>query len=575
MKRILGISAFYHDSAACLIEDGKPVAALQEERFSRVKHDSSFPSRAIEACLRIGGCSISEVDSLVFYEKPFLKFERLLETYSTHCPEGFRSYLKALPLWLKDKLWIKDKLRKELDFSGAILFADHHESHASAAFFPSPFHTSAILTVDAVGEWTTTSLGRGQGNEIELTHEIRFPDSLGLLYSTFTYYLGFRVNSGEYKVMGLAPYGKPRYEGLIREKLIDLRSDGSFSLNPDYFDYPVGLRMASRRFEKLFGGPPRKENEPLTQEHKDLASSIQKVIEDALLDSANYLQGQTGEQNLCLAGGVALNCVANGRLLRESRFERIWVQPAADDAGGSLGAALAVWHKYLGNDRSIDPDVFDSQQGSLLGTEYADSQIETFLNAEKAVYHKMPPGRLCEETARHLEDGAIVGWFQGRMEFGPRALGNRSILADPRRPAMVDSINSRIKFRESFRPFAPAVMEEKAGDYFDLDEASPYMLLVADVRPGQRSAIPAVTHVDGSARIQTVSSTLNPQFHRLLETYDRRTGCSVLLNTSFNVRGEPIVESPEQAYQCFMRTGLDLLVMGGFLLRKSEQPSGL
>ncbi|GAB4238628.1 MAG: carbamoyltransferase [Acidobacteriota bacterium] len=575
MIRILGISAFYHDSAAVLLTDGRIVAALQEERFSRRKHDAGFPRRAVARCLEIGGCRIEDVDYVVFYEKPFLKFERLLETYLRRAPRGFRSFLKAMPTWLKEKLWLKDVLQKELGFSGPLLFAEHHEAHAAAAFYPSPFESAAIYTVDGVGEWTTTALGRGRGNELRIEEEIRFPDSLGLLYSTFTYYLGFRVNSDEYKVMGLAPYGRPRYVEQILDRLVELAPDGAFRLNPEYFEFETGLRMASERFCRLWGRPPRGPGEPLEQFHKDLAASIQRVTEEAMLRAARYLQAKTGERNLCMAGGVALNCVANGRILRETPFERLWIQPASGDAGGALGAAYAVWHRYLERGRDVGNPGEDRQEGSLLGTAYPPEAVEAFLREAGAVYHRRTEGELVEEVARELAAGAVVGWFQGRMEYGPRALGSRSILADPRRPEMLDEVNLRIKYRESFRPFAPAVLEEKAADWFELRHPSPYMLLVAPVRPERRSRIPAVTHVDGSARIQTVAEGTNPLFYRLLQAFDRRTGCPVVLNTSFNVRGEPIVESPADAYRCFMRTRLDLLAVGPFVLYKREQPCGL
>jgi len=574
MIRILGISAFYHDSAACLVADGQIVAALQEERFTRVKHDDAFPINSIKACLRLGDCTIDEVDYVVFYEKPFAKFERLLETYLDANPSGLRSYLKAIPLWVKDKLWIKDQIRRSLEFKGPILFSEHHESHAASAFYPSPFSSSAILTVDGVGEWTTTSLGKGEGQEIELNKEIRFPDSLGLLYSTFTYYLGFKVNSGEYKLMGLAPYGRPVYQEMILDKLISVDRDGAFSLSDDYFDYRVGLRMASAKFEELFGAAPRKESEPFTQQHKDLAASIQKVVEEILLKISTQLQKETQETCLCMAGGVALNCVANGRLLRESPFQRIWIQPASGDSGGALGAALLIWHRYLDHPR-IPVTGEDTQAGSLLGTSFEDCEIRAFLESEKAVFSETAENMLVEETAQLLNQGAIVGWFQGRMEFGPRALGNRSILADPRGKATSDHVNRSIKFRESYRPFAPVVLEEEAEHYFQLSVPSPYMLLVASVLEEQRSQIPAVTHIDGSARVQTVNAATNPTCHRLLSAFKRLTGCPVLLNTSFNIRGEPIVESPAQAYRCFMRTGMDVLVMNRFMLKKEDQPTGL
>jgi carbamoyltransferase len=573
--RILGISAFYHDSAATLLEEGRIVAALQEERFTRRKHDASFPRRAVDACLRIGGCSLTEVDYVVFYEKTFPKFERLLETYLERWPKGLRSYLKAIPLWVKDKLWMKENLRRELRYDGPILFAEHHESHAASAFYPSPFPRAAIYTVDGVGEWTTTALGRGADGEIELLREIRFPHSLGLLYSTFTYYLGFKVNSAEYKVMGLAPYGRPVFADRIREEIIDIAEDGAFTLNSRYFDFETGLRMASDAFFDLWGRPPRGPNEPLDSFHRDLAASIQKVTEEVVLRTVRHLHRLTGEDDLCMAGGVALNCVANGRILRESPFRRLWIQPASGDAGGSLGAALAVWHRFLGRERVPAVDGRDGHGASLLGTEYDDRAVEEFLKSRSAVHERLTDGELFDYTARRLGRGAVVGWFQGRMEFGPRALGNRSILADPRRPGTMDEVNRRIKYRESFRPFAPSVLEDRAREYFELGCPSPYMLLVAPVAAGKREAIPAVTHVDGSARIQTVARDDNPRFHRLLERFDGLTGCPVLLNTSFNVRGEPIVESPADAYRCFMRTGIDLLVLNNFVLRKEEQPTGL
>ncbi len=573
MTRILGISADYHDSAACLLEEGRIVAALQEERFSRIKHDSSFPSRSIEEILRIGHCEVGDLDYLVFYEKPFVKLERILETYFRHCPRGLASYLKAMPIWMKEKVWIKERIKKKLAYEGKILFADHHESHAASAFFPSPFSSAALLTIDAVGEWTTTTLGQAKGNEMHLDSEILFPHSLGLLYTTFTYYLGFRVNSGEYKVMGLAPYGKPVYQDLIEEHLIQVHPDGSFQLNGDYFNFEAGLKMASSRFEKLFEGPPRKPEDPLSQKHKDLAASIQKVTEKVVLRMCHHLHKTTGEKNLCMAGGVALNSVANGRILRETAFQKIWVQPAAGDAGGALGAALAVWHRFLGKPRAQPTETAagDQQRGSLLGTRYNNSRVRACLDAMGASYQQMEDSPLMGKVAQVLSGGGMVGWFQGSMEFGPRALGNRSILADPQNVNAQDLINHRVKFRESFRPFAPAIMEEHVASYFELDCSSPYMLLVAPVRPEKRSLIPAVTHIDGSARIQTVNPTQNLKFHRLLEEFHKLTGCPILLNTSFNVRGEPIVESPRQAFQCFMATGLDFLIIENFFLDKKEQ----
>jgi len=575
MTRILGISAYYHDSAACLLEDGRIVAALQEERFSRLKHDSAFPSQSIAKLLQIGHCQVSDLDYVVFYEKPFVKLERILETYLRHCPRGLSSYLKAMPIWIKEKVWIKEWITKQLEYDGEILFADHHESHAASAYYPSPFSSAAVLTIDAVGEWTTTTMGQAESNKIHLNSEICFPHSLGLLYTTFTYYLGFRVNSGEYKVMGLAPYGNPRYAELIEKNLIQISEDGSFQLNGDYFNFETGLKMASSRFEKLFGGPPRKPEDPLTQRDQDLAASIQKVIEKAVLRICQHLHKSTGEKNLCMAGGVALNSVANGRILRETDFQDLWIQPAAGDAGGALGAALAVWHQFLDRPRPEPTQAapVDQQRGSLLGTRHDNAEIRECLDTIGASYVELEDSLLMDKVARKLAEGGIVGWFQGPMEFGPRALGNRSILADPQYGETRDLINSRVKFRESFRPFAPAIMEEHTADYFELECPSPYMQLVAPVRPEKRSSIPAVTHIDGSARIQTVNPTNNPRFYRLLKEFQKHTGCPILLNTSFNVRGEPIVESPLQAYKCFTRTGLDGLVLENFYLEKKDQPA--
>lgn len=574
MRRILGISGFYHDSAACLVENGEVVAALQEERFSRKKHDSSFPLRALQGVLSIGNCSIRDVDCIVFYEKPFLKLERLLETYLDNSPRGFRSYFRAVPIWFKEKLWIRDLIQKKLRFEKKILFSDHHESHAASAFYPSPFESAAVLTVDAVGEWTTTTLGRGQGHQLHLEQEIQFPHSLGLLYSAFTYYLGFRVNSGEYKVMGLAPYGRPVFTDLIFENLVRVAEDGSFRLNRRFFDYETGLTMTSPRFDELFEGSPRSLDQPLTQRHRDLAASIQRVVEEILLRTCRHLRRLTGETQLCLAGGVALNSVANGRILRESGFQQVWIQPAAGDAGGALGAALAVWHRYLENGRTAGSGR-DGQKGSLLGTSYEPGSIRRLLACWQASYEELTAAGLVERTSNVLRAGAVVGWFQGRMEFGPRALGSRSILADARREDMKDRINKRIKYRESFRPFAPVVTLEAASRYFELDHPSPYMLLVAPVKENRRHEIPAVTHVDGSARVQTVAREGNQLLHSLISCFEEKTGCPVLLNTSLNVRGEPIVESPEQAYQCFMRTEMDYLVMDHFFLDKKKQPCGL
>jgi len=567
---ILGISAFYHDSAACLVRDGRIVAAAQEERFSRVKHDSSFPEQAIKACLQIGGCGIGDLDYVVFYEKPFLKFERLLETYLRRAPRGFGSYRKVVPLWIKDKLWMKHSMQQQLNYEGEVLFSEHHESHAAAAFFPSPFYSAAILTVDGVGEWTTTAYGKGLGNDLELNWEVRFPHSLGLLYTAFTYYLGFKVNSDEYKVMGLAPYGEPVYRREIEERLIGLADDGSFTLDLDYFNYETGFTMTSERFDRLFGGPPRKSTEPLNQKHKDLAASIQGVTEEVMLRLSRRVRAETGEDRLCLGGGVALNCVANGRILREAGFRDIWIQPAAGDAGGAVGAALAVYHRLLGQPREADGSC-DAMQGAYLGPRFKKEEVRRVLDSAGAQYQELPEIELIRRTCLELDSGAVVGWFQGRMEFGPRALGNRSILADPRRPDMQRKLNLRIKFRESFRPFAPSVLEEKQAEFFESDCPSAYMLLVAPVSTAQRGCIPAVTHVDGSARIQTVNEQQNGRYYRLIQAFAEMTGCPLLVNTSFNVRNEPIVCSPHDAYNCFMRTNMDVLVMEDFFLTKKGQ----
>jgi carbamoyltransferase len=589
---ILGISAFYHDSAACLVRDGEILAAAQEERFSREKHDAGFPRHAIDYCLREAGLSdASQLDLVAFYEKPFLKFERLLSTYLACAPRGWRSFLKAMPVWMKEKIWLKATLREELPFEGPLIFPEHHESHAASAFFPSPFERAAILTIDGVGEWTTTSVGRGEGNQVELLEELHFPHSLGLLYSAFTYYLGFRVNSGEYKVMGLAPYGEPKFRDLILSELIDLKSDGSFRLNLRYFDFMAGLTMTNRAFDKLFCGPPRKGEAELTQRHMDLARSIQAVAEEVMLRMARHAYELTGERHLCLAGGVALNCVGNGRILREGPFEKIWIQPAAGDAGGALGAALLGWHRYHKQPRQTR-DGRDVQGGSFLGPAY---QAAQFLKEHAIPHTEMVAEELAPHVASLLESGNVVGWFQGRMEFGPRALGNRSILGDPRRSDMQEKLNLKIKFRESFRPFAPAVMEERAGDCFELETQSPYMLLVAPVKEAlrvndcsrrpvggeasdfaavlkqRRSTLPAVTHVDYSARVQTVSAATNQRFYELLDAFEQRTGCPVLVNTSFNVRGEPPVCTPEDAYRCFLKTEMDYLVLGNCLLDKESR----
>ncbi len=599
MTRILGLSAFYHDSAAALVEDGRILAAAQEERFSRRKHDAGFPARAIRFCLEAGRISLQDLDYCVFYDKPLLKFERLLETYLAFAPRGFKSFLTAMPVWLKDKLYLKQQLRRDLAElnPGAgralppLLFAEHHESHAASAFFASPFAEAAVLCLDGVGEWATSSAWRGQGNRLTPLWQIDFPHSLGLLYSAFTYYIGFRVNSGEYKLMGLAPYGEPVYRDLILEKLVTLREDGSFRLNLKYFDYATGLTMTNRRFHALFGAPPRPPESRLEQRHMDLARSIQEVTEEIVLRLADTLHRDCGLENICLAGGVALNCVANGRLRREGPFKAIWVQPAAGDAGGALGAALAAWHQYLGRPREADGRN-DAMGGACLGPRYANDDIQGRLRALGADYRLLEDAVLYGEVAGLLAAGKVVGWFQGAMEFGPRALGNRSILGDPRDPRMQSTMNLKIKFRESFRPFAPAVLAERAADYFDHPDASPYMLITAPVkaahrlaapRNGQgpsgldrlhvpRSTVPAVTHVDDSARLQTVSARTHPRFHALLKAFEARTGCPLLINTSFNVRGEPIVNTPEEAYRCFMRTDMDHLVLGNCLLEKKRQP---
>jgi carbamoyltransferase len=591
---ILGISAHYHDSAACLLKDGEIVAAAQEERFTRRKHDARFPSSAIEFCLRRARIEAREVDFVVYYEKPLTKFERLLETYIDYAPDGLRSFLKAMPVWLKEKIWTREEIRKSLDFEGQILFAEHHESHAASAFFPSPFERAAVLTIDGVGEWTTSSLGAGAGHELNLLSELRFPHSLGLLYSAFTYYTGFKVNSGEYKVMGLAPYGEPRYVQKILDELVDLREDGSLRLNMKYFNFPQALTMTNRRFDELFGGKPRKSEAELTQREMDLARSVQEVTELAMLRMARHVHKLTGEKNLCLAGGVALNCVGNGRILRETEFEKIWIQPAAGDAGGALGAALSVWHQYLGNERKVSENR-DSMQGAYLGPDFSAEEIERDLNAAGAIYQRLPRPDLIERVAELLAAGNVVGWFQGRMEFGPRALGARSILGDARSPQMQSQMNLKIKFRESFRPFAPAIVREKAAEYFDLETDSPYMLLVAPVKESlrieigdedvnlrgieklktPRSSIPAVTHVDYSARVQTVEPETNRMFYDLLEKFGALTGHPVLINTSFNVRGEPIVCTPAEAFACFARTEMDYLVVEDFLLDKKAQREDL
>ena len=587
---ILGISAFYHDSAACLVQDGKIIAAAQEERFTRKKHDSSLPTNAIHFCLENSGIAGSDLDFVSFYDKPLIKFERILETYLAYAPFGIRSFITAIPLWIKEKLWIKEHISKELGFNGKIIFTEHHESHAASAFFPSPFQEAAFLTIDGVGEWATASYGVGKNNEAHILAEIRFPHSLGLLYSAFTYYTGFKVNSGEYKIMGLAPYGEPAYKELILSELMDLKEDGSFRLNMKYFNYCAGLTMTNKKFDKLFGGPPRKPESRLTQRDMDLARSVQEVTEEVMLRMIRHIHKETGCKNLCLAGGVALNCVANGRILREGPFENIWIQPSAGDAGGALGAALFVWYQYLENSRVPDGKK-DFQQGSYLGPSFTNDYIADYLRSNNIPHTELTNEEIPEKIADLIADQMVIGWFQGRMEFGPRALGSRSIIGDARSATMQETMNLKIKFRESFRPFAPSVIQEKASDLFDIKGESPYMLLVAQVKKDirkevsdeqqkcfgldklhvVRSAIPAVTHVDYSARIQTVSKDDNPLFYRVIEKFGEKYGCPAIINTSFNVRGEPIVCTPEDAYLCFMRTNMDYLIIGNFLLDKKEQ----
>jgi carbamoyltransferase len=597
--RILGLSAFYHDSAAALIDDGRIVAAAQEERFSRRKHDARFPGHAVRYCLGEAGIGIGDVDRVVFYDKPFLKFERLVETYLSFAPRGFKSFRMAIPLWLREKLYLKDLLRKEVRslqggsrWNGEILFSEHHLSHAASAFFPSPFEQAIVLTMDGVGEWATTSAAIGKGNSLEVHKEIHFPHSLGLLYSAFTYYTGFKVNSGEYKVMGLAPYGEPKYLDQIFEHLVDLKADGSFRLDLSYFNYCTGLTMTNDRFDRLFGAAPRKPDQLLTQRHMDLAASIQAATEEIVLRLTRSLREESGIRNLCLAGGVALNCVANGKVLRAGHFDDIYIQPAAGDAGGALGAALAGYHLQLGKERRANGD---AMRGAYLGPEYSQAEIELALGACGARFERLQEAELLEACAQDLAQGKALGWFQGRMEFGPRALGNRSILGDPRSPGMQKTLNLKVKYRESFRPFAPSVLRHRVSDWFELDRESPYMLLVADVVKSRRremtpqerslfgidklnvprSDIPAVTHVDYSARVQTVDQATNPRYFALLSAFERRTGCPVLVNTSFNVRGEPIVCTPQDAFRCFMGTELDTLAIGNCYLRKADQDAAL
>ena len=595
---ILGISAFYHDSAACLLKDGEIIAAAQEERFTRKKHDAGFPHHAILYCLKEADIAAKDINNVVFYEKPFVKFERLLETYLAFAPKGFTSFAKAMPVWIKDKLFQKSALIKEMkstldesvDWRERLLFSEHHLSHAASAFFPSPFESAAVLTLDGVGEWTTTSLAIGKGSDLKVVREIHFPHSLGLLYSAFTYYTGFKVNSGEYKVMGLAPYGEPRYAELIREKLITVAEDGSFQLDMSYFDYATGLTMTNKKFDELFGGPPRKSEMELTQREMDLAASVQKVTEDIVLELARGIAKETGERNLCLAGGVALNCVANGILLREKIFDNIWIQPAAGDAGGALGAALSIWYLYHNKERSASIER-DAMKGAYLGPKFTDAEIEAELTACGASFIKFSEDEMIEEVASALANQKAVGWMQGRMEFGPRALGGRSIIADPRSPVMQKQLNLKVKYRESFRPFAPSVLSEDAGEWFENETDSPYMLLVADVQNDKRrvmtkeeealfgidklnvsrSLVPAITHVDYSARIQTVNADTNPRYHAVITKFKEKTGCPLVVNTSFNVRGEPIICTPTDAFKCFMGTEMDVLAAGNYVLYKEKQ----
>lgn len=587
---ILGISAFYHDSAACIIKDGEIIAAAQEERFTRKKHDYNFPQKAIEYCLKEAGINATQLDLVAFYDKPFLKFERLLETYLTYAPVGFQSFIKAIPLWIKEKLWMKEMIKDKLGYQGKVIFPEHHESHAASAFYPSPFQKAAIITMDGVGEWTTTSFGIGDGNNIQLLADIKFPHSLGLLYSAFTYYTGFKVNSGEYKVMGLAPYGEPKYKKLIYDHLIDVKEDGSFRMNMEYFNYCQGLTMTNEKFHKLFGGPPRVPETKLTQKEMDLARSLQEVTEEIVLKIGNHVYKETGLKDVCLAGGVALNCVANGRLLREGPFENIWIQPASGDAGGALGAALIGWYKYHNKPRTADRKT-DQQKGSYLGPQFSDDEINSFIKEKNLVAKKYDEDELIKIVADLIANEKVIGWFYGRMEFGPRALGARSIIGDARSPKMQATMNIKIKFREGFRPFAPSVLYEKVSEYFEIDKESPYMLLVADVKKERRrkmtedeeklwgieklnvvrSDIPAITHVDYSARLQTVHKETNPRYYKLIEQFEKNTGYAVIINTSFNVRGEPIVCTPEDAYKCFMRTNIDYLVLGNYLLAKEDQ----
>jgi len=599
--RVVGISAFYHDSAAALVCDGEIVAAAQEERFTRKKHDSRFPGHALDYCLSEAGIGLDQVDLVAFYDKPLLKFERLLETYLAFAPRGFRSFKMAIPIWLREKLFLKDLLQKQLqqhrpdfDWDERLVFSEHHLSHAASAFFPSPYKSAAVLTLDGVGEWATSSLALGRDNRLEVIKEIHFPHSLGLLYSAFTYYVGFKVNSGEYKLMGLAPYGEPRYAGVILDKLVDLKADGSFRLDLDYFNYCVGLTMTNSRFDRLFGQPPRTPEQLLTPFHMDIAASVQKVTEEIMLRMTRAVAHETGERNLCLAGGVALNCVANGKILRDGQFDHIWIQPAAGDAGGSVGAALCAYHVYKGQARHLNGGL-DGMRGAYLGPKFEQGEVERRLAGAGAKFSVVDDAGVIAQAANALVAQKALGWFQGRMEFGPRSLGARSILGDPRSPGMQKMLNLKVKYRESFRPFAPAVLREDVADWFELENDSPYMLLVAGVRPERRrpmtqeeeklfgidklnvprSDIPAVTHVDYSARVQTVHRETNPQFHALLEAFKQRTGCAVLVNTSFNVRGEPIVCTPEDAFRCFMGSEIETLIIGNCVLQKEQQNPAL
>ena len=588
---ILGISCFYHDSAAALIKDGTIIAAAQEERFTRKKHDDNFPHGAVQFCLKQSGIDVSQIDYVAFYDKPLVKFERLLRTYFAYAPFGLNSFMKAIPQWIRKKLWMPELIMESLkEFKGKIIYPEHHESHAAAAFFPSPYSEAAFLTIDGVGEWTTTSFGIGKGNQVTIDYELHFPHSLGLLYSAFTYYTGFKVNSGEYKVMGLAPYGEPKYVDLIYKHIIDLKEDGSFKLNMDYFNFAAGLTMTNDKFHQLFGGPPREPETWMTQREMDLARSVQVVTEEIMMRIAKHIRKVTGQKRLCLAGGVALNCVANGKLLKEKIFDDIWIQPAAGDAGSALGAALFVWHQYLGNARTCN-ETDDTQQGSYLGPHFSDDYIETFLKNKNIPHSKLTRPVMIDKISDALAQEKVVGWFQERMEFGPRALGSRSIIGDARSAKMQSVMNLKIKYRESFRPFAPSVLREKVSDYFDMDYDSKYMLLVADVKEDKRipmteeqqklfgieklniprSGIPAVTHIDYSARIQTVHKDTHGAYYELIHAFYEKTGCPVIVNTSFNVRGEPIVCTPEDAFRCFMRTEMDYLVLGNYVLDKTQQ----